>query len=351
MPRSILQLSGKLFPFNRFPIIRPNRTRLDILRDGWNDYTEMALVSPLTPIMLRNVCIVLVLAALAATSAIASPAVPVNAHKAAHHKAVHATARAAHKGAARAARHRAGGRRAALPRRRAAANASRAVVVRSTGRRAPRLRRVSLMRRRIPLPASPLKGSLESLTRQNERMEADGLQRILDEQDLADRIEQKLLVPIPASDSLVVNTDLVETHRYCRPWTASFLNDLAAEHEAQFHKPFIVSSAVRTVEYQQHLMRRNHNAAAAEGDVVSPHLTGGTIDIAKSGMSRKEIVWMRNRLLSMQVEGTIDVEEEFRQPCFHITVYKSYLAPEPDPVPGPANHPAAAPQVASGENN
>jgi hypothetical protein len=96
-------------------------------------------------------------------------------------------------------------------------------------------------------------------------------------------------------------------------------------------------------------MRRNGNAAAAQGDVVSPHLTGGTIDIAKSGMSRKEITWMRNHLLSMQVEGTIDVEEEFRQPCFHITVYKSYLSPEPDPVPGPA-HPAAAPQVAAGEN-
>ena len=82
---------------------------------------------------------------------------------------------------------------------------------------------------------------------------------------------------------------------------------------------------------------------------MSPHLTGGTIDIAKSGMSRKELTWMRNHLLAMQVEGTIDVEEEFRQPCFHITVYRSYLAPEPDPVPGPA-HPATTPQIAADEN-
>jgi hypothetical protein len=51
----------------------------------------------------------------------------------------------------------------------------------------------------------------------------------------------------------------------------------------------------------------------------------------------------------MQVEGTIDVEEEFRQPCFHITVYKNYSSPEPDPMPGPA-HPATTPEVAAGEN-
>ena len=312
--------------------------------------------------MLRNVCIVLVLAALAATSAVASSTVPVKAGKLAHHKAVHSTARAARKGAVRAsgrsvssrsglsrtARSRVTRSRSVQPRSRAAANSQRIRVIHSTGR-TPQLRRTALVRRRIPLPASPLRGSLESLTRQNVRMEADGLERILDEQDLSDRIEQKLLVPLPVSSSLIVNSDLVETHRYCRPWTANFLSDLSEEHQAQFHKPLIVSSAVRTVEYQQHLMRRNHNAAAAEGDVVSPHLTGGTIDIAKSGMSRKEIVWMRNRLLAMQTEGKIDVEEEFRQPCFHITVYKNHDLPEL--APGTNPDPAAGTQTATGAPN
>jgi hypothetical protein len=310
-------------------------------------YTGMALVSPLTPFMLRNVCIVLVLAALAATSAAASPVLPANARKLAHHKTIRATAQATHKTAARAGTARAGASHAgthrpahrysaaarAASRRRSSANAGRVRVLHSTGR-TPQLRRVALVRRRIVIPASPLKGSLESLTRQNERTEADGLERILDEQDLTSRIEQKLLVPVPVSASLVINTELPETHRYCRPWTASFLTDLAGEHAAQFHKPLIVSSAVRTVEYQAHLMRHNGNAAAAEGDVVSPHLTGGTVDIAKSGMSRKELAWMRDRLLALQTSGLIDVEEEFRQPCFHITVYKSYAAPaEPDPAP------------------
>lgn len=134
-----------------------------------------------------------------------------------------------------------------------------------------------------------------------------------------------MLVPIPEGSGLTASDALTENHKYCRPWTALFLKDLSHAHAKEFAGPIYVSSAVRTVEYQKHLMRRNGNAAAAEGDVVSPHLTGATIDIAKKGMTRKEIVWMRDWLLPLQEAGRIDVEEEFRQSCFHITVYKAYM--------------------------
>lgn len=177
---------------------------------------------------------------------------------------------------------------------------------------------------KIPRTVPALRGSIESLARQNERLEAEGLSRIQDEDELKARIEHKLLVPLPASDALDVNPNLEMNHRYCRPWTASFLDDLAKMHEGAFHKPIEVSSAVRTVAYQQRLMRTNGNAAPAEGDIVSPHITGATIDIVKKGMSRSEINWMRQRLLALQSAGKIDVEEEFQQACFHITVYKAY---------------------------
>jgi hypothetical protein len=68
----------------------------------------------------------------------------------------------------------------------------------------------------------------------------------------------------------------------------------------------------------------NGNAAAAEGDVASPHLTGAAVDIPKSNMTRDEIAWMRTSLLALEQAGKLDVEEEFHQRCFHITVYKSY---------------------------
>ncbi|HEY6490500.1 MAG: DUF5715 family protein [Terracidiphilus sp.] len=182
---------------------------------------------------------------------------------------------------------------------------------------------------------APLRGSLESLIRQNEKTNADNLERIEDDADLQARIAGGQLVRVPESSGLAVNPELPVDRRYCRPWTASFLADLSKAHEAQFHRSFEVSSAVRTVQYQKHLMRTNGNAAPAEGDIASPHLTGATIDIAKRGLTRSEIYWMRDRLNSLQAEGKIDVEEEFRQSCFHITVYKSYVGAGPAHKPHP----------------
>jgi hypothetical protein len=207
----------------------------------------------------------------------------------------------------------------------------------------PAVEDVSLPTTRMVMPL-PLRGSYESLVRQNEKTEDDGLERIEDDDDLADRIARKMLVPVPASAALAVNGNLPENRRYCRPWTASFLSDLARAHATEFHHPLEVSSAVRTVAYQKQLMKVNGNATAAEGDVASPHLTGASIDIAKQGLTRQEIGWMRAWLLPLETAGKIDVEEEFRQSCFHITVYKSYAPPKP--ARKPATQAAAAPAKA-----
>lgn len=184
---------------------------------------------------------------------------------------------------------------------------------------------VSLHATRI-VPVAPLRGSLASLVRQNERTDADHLERIENDADLRDRIARGMLVPVPTSGALTINQSLPLDRRYCRPWTAQFLADLARAHVERFHRPLEVSSAVRTVDYQKRLIGVNGNAAAAEGDIVSPHVTGATIDIAKKGLSTREIYWMRGRLLALQDQGKLDVEEEFQQSCFHITVYKSYTA-------------------------
>ena len=324
-------------------------------------YNGVALVSPHTLFMLRNVFIVLVLAVLSAGPVSASSGASANAHRRTSSSAAprkttrHSPARARQprtashstRGTAYSAGYR-GGRSSRTSRRRPLTLAQRRAMLESARAVA---KPASFERNRFTMPP-PLRGSFESLARQNERAEADGLERILDEQDLSSRIEQRLLVPVPASSALAVNTNLPEPHRYCRPWTANFLSDLSHAHALQFHKPIEVSSAVRTVEYQRHLMLTNGNAAAAEGDVVSPHLTGGTVDIVKQGMNRKELGWMRNWLLAQQLAGTIDVEEEFRQRCFHITVYRNYTSPPPSPALKPRRAGAAAPaDVASGVSN
>lgn len=176
----------------------------------------------------------------------------------------------------------------------------------------------------------PLRGSRASLLRQNERDDAEGLERIQDTAELDQYEEDGKLVPVPAGMPLRVNPDLPMDRRYCRPWTARFLADLSRSHYARFHRPLQVNSAVRTVAFQRALLHINGNAAPAEGDLASPHLTGAAIDIGKRGMTFSEISWMRAWLLPLQAAGKIDVEEEFYQACFHITVYRNYI-------PGPVN--------------
>ena len=176
-------------------------------------------------------------------------------------------------------------------------------------------------------PVPPLRGSLESLIRQNQRDEAEGLVRIEDDAQLDQLETAREIVPLPASFSLRVNPDLPDNRRYCRPWTSHFLADLARSHYARFHRALQVNSAVRTVDFQRSLIAINGNAAPADGDIASPHLTGAAVDIGKKGMSFSELSWMRAWLLPLQTAGKIDVEEEFYQSCFHITVYRGYAPP------------------------
>ncbi len=180
-------------------------------------------------------------------------------------------------------------------------------------------------RGRLNMPAA-LKGSHEILVRQNQIANLDGLARIQDDEDLLQMRQRRMLVPIPVSEGLRIDERLPENRRFCRPWVARFLVALGRAHYAQFHVPLQVNSAVRTVSFQLQLMRTNGNAAPANGETASPHLTGQAIDIAKKGLSQSEIAWLRLYLTPLLEDGKIDVEEEFQQACFHVSVYKKYAS-------------------------
>ena len=192
---------------------------------------------------------------------------------------------------------------------------------------------------------SPLKGTRESLLRQNQRVQGDDLARIQDSAELELLTSTSRLVPLPEGRELRFAAHLAPERRYCRPWTARFLTDFANANYATWRGPIQVNSAVRTLEYQHWLRRRNRNAADLEGETASPHLTGASLDISKRWMSRGQLQWMRNYLLALQNTGLIDVEEEFRQRVFHITVYKAYdsnrLAQDAAPTPSERVTPTA----------
>ena len=178
---------------------------------------------------------------------------------------------------------------------------------------------------RLQMPA-PLKGSHDVLVHQNVMASNDGLTRIQDDADLDRMRSSHLLVSFPVSESLRMNEDLPYNRRVARPWSVAFATDLGHAFYQRFRQPLQVNSAVRTVHYQAHLLMVNGNAAGLSGDTASPHLTGQAIDLAKRGMSQAELAWMRGYLLPLMQAGKIDVEEEFQQACFHVSVYRSYTA-------------------------
>ncbi len=176
---------------------------------------------------------------------------------------------------------------------------------------------------KLIMPA-PLKGTHEVLVHQNQMADDAGLTRIQDDEDLDRMRAQHLLVGFPDIAALEVNEDLPMNRRYARPWTVKFVEDTARQYYARFHQPLHLNSAVRTVNYQLRLQRVNGNAAAVDGDGASPHLTGQAVDLGKRGMSAAQLAWMRTYLLPLMQAGKVDVEEEFQQACFHISVYGSY---------------------------
>jgi hypothetical protein len=179
---------------------------------------------------------------------------------------------------------------------------------------------------RLVVPA-PLKGTREILVHQNIMADDEGLQRVQDDDDLRRMRASRQLVDFPESASLHLNPELNGDRRCARPWAVRFAADIARAYYARFHESLQLNSAVRTVAYQVRLRRVNGNAAGIDGEAASPHLTGEAIDFGKRGMSMEQIAWMRTYLLPLMQSGKLDVEEEFQQACFHISVYRTYAPP------------------------
>jgi len=169
-----------------------------------------------------------------------------------------------------------------------------------------------------------LKGSYDSMLRQNEEIDRLQLPRILDDAQLEELVRTEELVPIEETQSLHVSPAVKADKRYCRPWTNQFLQDMGEAYYNEFHIPLQVNSAVRTMEQQHKLRRRNRNAAPEEGDIASSHLAGITVDLAKRGLTRTQHKWVEDYLKNLRDLGLVEVAEERRQACFHVMVSDRY---------------------------
>lgn len=177
---------------------------------------------------------------------------------------------------------------------------------------------------RVPRWNPVLRGSHDSLLRQNEEIDRLKLTRIPDDQQLEELELRGDLVALHESHALAIAPNLEMNRRFCRPWTREFVEDLSQAFYAEFHQPIMITSAVRTVDQQARLQRWNHNAAPIDGDTASSHLAGLTVDIGKRPMSMRERAWVSQYVLRLQNLGLVEAAEERRQACYHIMVSSRY---------------------------
>ena len=171
----------------------------------------------------------------------------------------------------------------------------------------------------------------DSLILQNEIIDKLGLPRIKDSKALASLVENNKLVPITENKYVRISPKLEADRRYCKPWVDDFLQDLGKAFYDRFEEPIQVNSAVRTIRVQMRLLRWNHNAAPVHGEKASAHLAGIAVDLQRRGLTRDQMTFIQDKLLGL---GTrVIVEEELKQPCFHVVVTGDYiLPPEMPPV-------------------
>ncbi len=169
-----------------------------------------------------------------------------------------------------------------------------------------------------------LRGSHGSMTRQNEEIDRLQLPRIADQEQLLELERTQELVPIQETQALRWSPSILADKRYSRPWTHQFLLDMSEAYYSEFHAPLQVNSAVRTMEQQQKLRRKNRNAAPEVGDIASSHLAGITVDLAKRGLTKTQHKWIEDYLKNLRDQGLVEAAEERRTACFHVMVSDRY---------------------------
>src|SRR5215472_117381 len=79
-----------------------------------------------------------------------------------------------------------------------------------------------------------LRGSHDSMTRQNEEIDRLQLPRIADQQQLLELERTGELVPIPESQGLRWSSAIQSDKRFARPWTNQFLQDMSEAYYKEF---------------------------------------------------------------------------------------------------------------------
>jgi hypothetical protein len=112
---------------------------------------------------------------------------------------------------------------------------------------------------------------------------------------------------------------------FIRPAALSVVEELGAAYEAKFERPLLITSLVRTEEYQR-LLRETGNPNAA--DVAPPpHTTGLAFDVFYRFMTAAEQEFVMEEIARLEKDGKVEALRELRD-HYHVFVFPEGRRPD-----------------------
>jgi len=154
--------------------------------------------------------------------------------------------------------------------------------------------------------AQSLRGSPESLDRQNAQARAHNFTYLETPAQVRRYVDLGYLVPVrPTAHMQIHNVSFP----YARPEVRLFLERLSSQYRAACGEQLVVTSLTRPLSNQP-----------PNASVRSVHPTGMAVDLRRSANARCRS-WLESTLLSLERQGLIEAIVERRPPHYHIAVY------------------------------
>jgi hypothetical protein len=110
--------------------------------------------------------------------------------------------------------------------------------------------------------------------------------------------------------------------RMIYPKGKTVLEEIAAQYQAKFNRPLLVTSLVRSIDYQIDLSKVDAGAFLVKKDgTIPPHCSGMAFDIAVKNLTAEEQNFIANILAEMDRNGKVDaIRETGPTGVFHVFV-------------------------------
>ena len=166
---------------------------------------------------------------------------------------------------------------------------------------------ISLLATASVLTAQSLKGSHESLVKQESVAQANGFPYLRTASDVISAAHSGQLVTLPGNEDYQLADNV--SYPYARPEVKGFVEEIANRYAATCGERLVVTSLTRPIDQQP------WNASP-----MSVHPTGIAVDLRRSASPACRR-WLEDALLMLEGKGLIEATRESFPPHYHVSVF------------------------------